>query len=169
MITPQLTEQYGQVLRVSVVREIFSACVCAYAGFRSKPRIVAVTPPTVVILRKSRREGFMAASLGGSRSPLPGTMQPNDVAPAAEALSSERQELFSIQSYCLERKDRAHFAAPRMSRARGNSAERFQQAISRARGNVSFLFNERDPLVQLIANLDGTVIGAQQAIATKRV
>ena len=26
MMTPQLTAQYGQVLRVSVVREIFSAC-----------------------------------------------------------------------------------------------------------------------------------------------
>src|SRR5919109_3615526 len=153
MITPQLTEQYGQVLRVSVVREIFSACVCAYAGFRSKPRIVAVTPPTVVILRKSRRVGFMAASLGGTRSPLPGTMQPKDVAPAVEALSSERQELFLIQSCWLESKNWAHFAAPCVGRARRNSAERFQQAISRARGNVSFLFNERDPFIQLVANL----------------
>jgi hypothetical protein len=29
MITPQLTEQYGQVERVSLVRAIFNACVCA--------------------------------------------------------------------------------------------------------------------------------------------
>ena len=29
MITPQLTEQYGQVLRVSVVREILSVFACA--------------------------------------------------------------------------------------------------------------------------------------------
>jgi hypothetical protein len=29
MITPQLTEQYGQVERVSVVREIFNSRACA--------------------------------------------------------------------------------------------------------------------------------------------
>jgi hypothetical protein len=52
MITPQLTEQYGQVDRVSVVREIFSARDSAYAGVTSNPRRVAPAAPTQ---RKSLR------------------------------------------------------------------------------------------------------------------
>src|SRR6266700_1043478 len=59
MITPQLTEQYGQVDRVSLARAIFSVRSCAYAGFRSKPKTAAAAPPIVVSFRKSRREGFM--------------------------------------------------------------------------------------------------------------
>src|SRR5437899_3184153 len=55
MITPQLTAQYGQVERVSVVRAIFSSRTCAYAGCRSNPKTDAATPPTVLILRKSLR------------------------------------------------------------------------------------------------------------------
>src|ERR1019366_1418156 len=52
MITPQLTEQYGQVDRVSVVREIFSARDSAHAGVMSNPSSVAPAAPT---LRKSLR------------------------------------------------------------------------------------------------------------------
>src|SRR5215472_12951311 len=59
MMTPQLTEQYGQVERVSLARAIFSVRSCAYAGFKSKPNIAAAAPPTVVSLIKSRRVGFI--------------------------------------------------------------------------------------------------------------
>src|ERR671936_2927799 len=52
MITPQLTEQYGQVERVSEVREIFSACVCAMTGATSKPKADRVAPPAKVALMK---------------------------------------------------------------------------------------------------------------------
>ena len=48
MMMPQLTEQYGQVDRVSVVREIFNSRACAYAGFRSKPRTQATAPPAPI-------------------------------------------------------------------------------------------------------------------------
>src|SRR5262249_14880931 len=58
MITPQLTAQYGQVDRVSVVRAIFNSRVAAYAGPRSKPK--AVNPaPVAVATRKSLRETVM--------------------------------------------------------------------------------------------------------------
>src|SRR2546422_11256091 len=57
MMTPQLTEQYGQVERVSFARAIRSVRSCAYAGLRSKPNTAAATPPTVVSFRKSRRGG----------------------------------------------------------------------------------------------------------------
>ena len=56
MITPQLTEQYGHVERVSVVREIFSSRTAAYAGSRSKPRTETAMPPSDAAFRKSRRE-----------------------------------------------------------------------------------------------------------------
>ncbi len=59
-MTPQLTEQYGQVERVSVVRAIFSSRTSAYAGVRSKPRTEAATPPMVVEVRNCLRVGFMA-------------------------------------------------------------------------------------------------------------
>jgi hypothetical protein len=52
MITPQLTEQYGHVLRVSVVRAIFSPCVCAYTGARLKPNTLTPAPPIIVVLMK---------------------------------------------------------------------------------------------------------------------
>src|SRR5258706_213540 len=64
MITPQLTEQYGHVDRVSVVRAIFNSPDWAYAGFRSKPRTEATTPP-VPILKKDLRVDCI---LRGSRS-----------------------------------------------------------------------------------------------------
>src|ERR1043165_6674412 len=53
MITPHETAQYGQMLRVSVVRETFSARISARAWETSKPS--AIAPPTVVALRKPRR------------------------------------------------------------------------------------------------------------------
>src|ERR1044072_9705834 len=52
MITPQLTEQYGQVLRVSVVRSIFNPCVCAYTGARLNPKTLTPAPPIKVVLMK---------------------------------------------------------------------------------------------------------------------
>src|ERR1035438_6089517 len=45
MITPQLTEQYGQVERVSVVREILSSRDCAYAFCRLNPSADATIAP----------------------------------------------------------------------------------------------------------------------------
>src|SRR6516225_8718150 len=59
MMTPQLTEQYGHVERVSLARAILSARSSAYAGCRSKPKTDAATPPTVVSFRKSRRVACM--------------------------------------------------------------------------------------------------------------
>src|ERR1700722_4802248 len=54
MITPQLTEQYGQVERVSVVRAILSSRDCAYAFCRLNPSTDAAIAP-VPVLRKTRR------------------------------------------------------------------------------------------------------------------
>src|SRR5437870_12085530 len=67
MITPQLTEQYGHVERVSLARAILSVRSCANAGFKSNPKTAAAAPPMVVNFRKSRREGFMVGppSAGG--------------------------------------------------------------------------------------------------------
>src|SRR5262249_15859661 len=56
MITPQLTEQYGQVLRVSVVRAIFSVLACAKAGVASNPNAVSTAPPLTADCRKLRLE-----------------------------------------------------------------------------------------------------------------
>src|SRR5882724_2482779 len=53
MITPQLTEQYGQVERVSVVRAIFNSFACARTGRASNPRRSAAVPPAPT-LKKSR-------------------------------------------------------------------------------------------------------------------
>src|SRR6267142_2730181 len=61
MMTPQLTEQYGQVLRVSVVRAIFRPCVCAYTGARLKPNTVTPAPPINVVLMNVRLETSMAS------------------------------------------------------------------------------------------------------------
>ena len=55
MITPQLTEQYGQVERVSVVRAILSVRTWATAGVKSKPSTDRVTPPSVEAFRNCRR------------------------------------------------------------------------------------------------------------------
>src|SRR5260370_36960346 len=67
MMTPQLTEQYGHVERVSLARAIFSVRSCANAGFKSKPKTAAAAPPMVVNFRKSRRGGVLlgAPSAGG--------------------------------------------------------------------------------------------------------
>jgi len=61
-MTPQLTEQYGQVLRVCVVREIFRAEDCACRGWRSKPRTEAPIAPAAPVVRKERREIPIRAS-----------------------------------------------------------------------------------------------------------
>src|SRR3972149_6726633 len=61
MMTPQLTEQYGQVDRVSVVRAIFSWRTWAKTGVRSNPRTDAARPPTALAFRNSRRVGSMAS------------------------------------------------------------------------------------------------------------
>src|SRR5215471_10264659 len=55
MTTPQLTEQYGHVDLVSVVREIFNSRSAKYAGARSNPNTVATRPPSPAAFRKSRR------------------------------------------------------------------------------------------------------------------
>src|ERR1700690_3605349 len=65
MMTPQLTEQYGQVERVSVARAIFSSRISAYAGFRSKPKTVAAAPPSAATFRKFLRFVSMARPSGG--------------------------------------------------------------------------------------------------------
>src|ERR1700736_5623530 len=58
--TPQLTEQYGQVDRVSVARAILSSLSCATAGVKSNPRIETPAPPTSALLRKVLRESSIA-------------------------------------------------------------------------------------------------------------
>src|ERR1700732_354016 len=72
MMTPQLTEQYGQVERVSVARAIFSSRRCADAGLRTNPKIVAATPPRVATFSNSRRlvsmAGPSAAAIHNTRS-----------------------------------------------------------------------------------------------------
>src|SRR5438874_9436910 len=68
MITPQETAQYGQMLRVSVVRDILNARSSARAFVRSKPR--AMAPPTVVAFKKPRRESSMRHLLTELRSSL---------------------------------------------------------------------------------------------------
>src|SRR5258706_463928 len=60
MRTPQLTEQYGQVDRVSVARAILSSLSCATAGVRSNPRREKPAPPTSAPLRKFLRESSIA-------------------------------------------------------------------------------------------------------------
>src|SRR5271165_44177 len=56
MMTPQLTEQYGHVLRVSVVREIFRLSACSSSGCASKPKTVIPTAPTTPVLKNARLE-----------------------------------------------------------------------------------------------------------------
>src|SRR5271165_1593548 len=54
MMTPQLTEQYGHVLRVSVEREIFRLPACASSGCASKPKTVIPTAPAMPVLKNAR-------------------------------------------------------------------------------------------------------------------
>src|SRR5438105_15744530 len=54
MITPQETAQYGQVLRVSVVRAILNCRISARARDMSKP-IPTAAPPSAAPLRNVRR------------------------------------------------------------------------------------------------------------------
>src|SRR5258708_33098351 len=68
MMTPQLTEQYGHVLRVSLVREILRVFAWAFSGVTSKPNTVIAAPPAIEVCRKARRE--IAIDSSGSR-PLP--------------------------------------------------------------------------------------------------
>src|ERR1700731_3264395 len=63
MRTPQLTEQYGQVDRVSVARDILSSFSCATAGVRSNPRREKPAPPTSAPLIKFLRESSIAPPL----------------------------------------------------------------------------------------------------------
>src|SRR5882672_2591685 len=70
MRTPQLTEQYGQVDRVSVARAILSSLSCATAGVRSNPRRETPAPPTRAPRRKFLRESSIASS--DSFDTLPG-------------------------------------------------------------------------------------------------
>src|SRR5262249_35276551 len=77
MITPQDTEQYGQVLRVSVVREILSSRASARASFRSKNPRPSAPPTAAVPLRNVRRSMCMAASgklTAAERSPSCNTL-----------------------------------------------------------------------------------------------
>src|ERR1035437_187563 len=62
MITPQLTEQYGQVLRVSLARGILSPWVWAWRGVRSNPRTESPAPPARVPFKKFLRENSITAS-----------------------------------------------------------------------------------------------------------
>src|SRR5690242_19570978 len=64
MIKPQETAQYGQVLRVSVVREILNARISASARETSKPR--AMVPPIVVALKNPRRVSSIRSSFAGA-------------------------------------------------------------------------------------------------------
>jgi hypothetical protein len=55
MMTPQLTEQYGQVLRVSLVWEILRVLACAWSGAMSNPNADSA-PPAMVVWTNARRE-----------------------------------------------------------------------------------------------------------------
>jgi len=67
MITPQLTEQYGQVLRVSVVRASLKALTSASANCGEKPSPTTEDEPRPVAqIRKNWRRlmgAFMSYSL----------------------------------------------------------------------------------------------------------
>src|SRR6516162_2493085 len=66
MMTPQLTEQYGHVLRVSVVREIFSDCDCATKGWTSKPNAEKPTIPAMPVFTNVRLDTSMARTSTGT-------------------------------------------------------------------------------------------------------
>ena len=62
--TPQETEQYGQVFRVSVARVSLKVLTSASAAFGEKPIMAMVDPPSpaVVILKNCRRVTFIQSS-----------------------------------------------------------------------------------------------------------
>src|SRR5712692_2387524 len=62
MITPQPTAQYGQVLRVSVVREILSSRISALARERSNSPKPTDPPMAAVAFKKVRRRICIGAS-----------------------------------------------------------------------------------------------------------
>src|SRR5262245_32336120 len=64
MMTPQPTEQYGQVLRVSVVRASLKARVSARTGCGEKPRRARLDPlrPDAHALKNRRRSMSMRNS-----------------------------------------------------------------------------------------------------------
>src|SRR5882762_8196285 len=121
MITPQETEQYGQVLRVSVVRAIFNSRISARACLRSNPS--ATAPPTaaaepfrkvlrftgwllvVEIARSLLRDG--PACQHGGKSPVAAHRRRRG---ASAALSKKRLE--SYRRNMLE----AARSAPRLDR-----------------------------------------------------
>src|SRR5258705_4164427 len=70
MITPQLTEQYGHVLRVSVVLAILSPCACAYTGAKLNPNTETPAPPIKVVLMKVRLETSMTGTPSNSNCEL---------------------------------------------------------------------------------------------------
>src|SRR6266850_5594098 len=72
MITPQLTEQYGHVLRVSVVLAILSPCACAYTGARLNPNTETPAPPIKVVLMKVRLETSMTGTPSNSNCEIAG-------------------------------------------------------------------------------------------------
>src|SRR5215831_15829571 len=67
MMMPQLTEQYGQVLRVCVVREILRVEDCACSGCRSKPSAESPTAPATPVFRKVRRDRSIQISRSANR------------------------------------------------------------------------------------------------------
>src|SRR5262245_63726615 len=62
-MTPQLTEQYGHVLRVSLVREIFSVRDCATTGATSSPNADSAAPPAIDRWMKARLEIAISTSV----------------------------------------------------------------------------------------------------------
>src|SRR5579862_6189433 len=67
MMTPHATEQYGQVLRVSVARASLNSRTSAIAAVGEKPRSARLDPAreTPVILKNSRRVTSAMANLSG--------------------------------------------------------------------------------------------------------
>src|SRR2546425_1214570 len=70
MMTPHETEQYGQVLRVSVVRAILNCRISARARDMSKPMPTAA-PPSAAPFRKVRRFMGPPGCLRGEHSRAP--------------------------------------------------------------------------------------------------
>src|SRR5207253_2239783 len=55
--------QYGQVLRVSVVRAIFNPCVCAYTGRRSNPNADNPAAPATLVMNVLRETSMRRTPL----------------------------------------------------------------------------------------------------------
>src|SRR6266403_5679374 len=93
MRTPQLTEQYGHVDRVSVARAILSSLSCAIAGVRSNPRREKPAPPTSAPLRKVLRESSIVhpptaliANLRAKFRPRPNVAQKYSPTPLCQSI-----------------------------------------------------------------------------------